>query len=272
MRIARLQLGSQVLLVEVWADGEGARPMMVDEGSTWSDPLREYLSGGRLDEDGWFVTVSSGDLLSPVRAPRSLIGAVGNYGSSPEALRTVFAKSPGSIGDPDGTISWPSSFSGEVDYEGELAVIVGRRLRDVDAATANAGIFGYTIANDVTARDVQRSDEHFYLAKSFDSFCPLGPFIVTAEELSDASDLRIVTKVNGEVRQDCATSRMAVPPAKLLSTISRYVTLEPGDVVLTGTPPGCGRDMDPPHYLQDGDVVEITIDPIGTLRSTVHLA
>jgi 2-keto-4-pentenoate hydratase/2-oxohepta-3-ene-1,7-dioic acid hydratase in catechol pathway len=156
-----------------------------------------------------------------------------------------------------------------VDWEVELAVVVGRRMTRVAAEDALSYIFGYTVANDVSARDVQFSDGQWVRGKSLDSFCPLGPVIVTADEIPDPQALALRTRVNGEVMQDSTTAEMVFGVADLLSFCSHSFTLEPGDVLLTGTPWGCGEFMDPVRSLSAGDVVETEVERIGTLRNPV---
>jgi 2-keto-4-pentenoate hydratase/2-oxohepta-3-ene-1,7-dioic acid hydratase in catechol pathway len=181
----------------------------------------------------------------------------------------VFAKLPTSvIGDGD-PIVFDRALTERVDWEVELAVVVGRTMRDVAAADALDHVLGYTVANDVSARDVQERETQLVRAKSFDSFCPLGPAVVPAAEIADPQALRLRTRVNGETVQDSTTAQMVFGVAELLAYCSRGVTLEPGDVLLTGTPPGCGEFMDPPRSLRHGDVVEVEIDGIGTLRNPV---
>lgn len=181
----------------------------------------------------------------------------------------IFAKFPTSvIGDRD-SIRIDSSLTSRVDWEVELAVVIGQRLYRCDEAEALQGIFGYTVANDVSARDLQFSDGQWVRGKSLDTFCPLGPVIVTRDEIDDPQDLRLRTRVNGELVQDSSTSQMVFGVAELLSYCSHNFTLEPGDVVLTGTPWGCGEFMDPRRSLRHGDVVEVEVSGIGILRNPV---
>lgn len=182
----------------------------------------------------------------------------------------VFAKFPTSvIGDGD-AIEIDRTITERVDWEGELAVIVGRAMRKVHADEALSHVLGYTVANDVSARDLQRGDGQWVRAKSLDTFCPLGPVVVPAAEIGDPQTLGLRTRVNGETVQDSSTAEMVFSVAELLAFCSHCFTLEPGDVVLTGTPWGCGELMNPARSLQDGDVVEVEIDRIGTLRNPVR--
>jgi 2-keto-4-pentenoate hydratase/2-oxohepta-3-ene-1,7-dioic acid hydratase in catechol pathway len=181
----------------------------------------------------------------------------------------VFAKFPSSVTGPDDPIVVDSELTTQVDWEVELGVIVGRRMRDVGVDGALDYVFGYTVCNDVSARDVQFSESQWTRGKSFDTFCPLGPVVVTADEIPDPQALALRTRVNGEVMQDSSTGEMLFGVAELLAFCSRNFTLEPGDLLLTGTPWGCGYFMDPPRALEVGDVVECEVEGIGVLRNVV---
>jgi 5-carboxymethyl-2-hydroxymuconate isomerase len=181
----------------------------------------------------------------------------------------VFAKFPNSVIGPEDAIEIDRDLAERVDWEVELVAVIGRRMRRVSEADALDHVFGYTVGNDVSARDVQFSEGQWVRAKSFDTFCPLGPVVVTADEIGDPQDLRLMTRVNGETVQSSSTAEMIFGVAELLSFLSRAITLEPGDVVLTGTPWGCGDFMDPQRSLQPGDVVEVEVDRIGVLRNPV---
>ena len=170
----------------------------------------------------------------------------------------VFSKPPSSVIGPLEPIIYPI-LSKQVDYEGELAVVIGRRARNVPPEKAHDFVLGYTCGNDVTARDLQRPDNQWTRAKGFDTFCPLGPCIVTD---LDPANLAIRARVNGEIRQSATTSDMVFNVAELIAYISQVMTLEPGDVILTGTPSGVGP-------LQPGDVVEVEIEGIGILHNPV---
>jgi 2-keto-4-pentenoate hydratase/2-oxohepta-3-ene-1,7-dioic acid hydratase in catechol pathway len=182
----------------------------------------------------------------------------------------VFAKFPSSVIGPDEPIVVDRAICERADWEIELGVVVGRRLKDASPHEALDGVFGYTVGNDVSARDVQFSDGQWVRGKSLDTFCPLGPVVVTADEIPDPQALALQTRVNGEVMQDSSTAEMVFSVAELLSFCSRSFTLEPGDVVLTGTPWGCGEFMEPKRSLQDGDVVECEIERVGTLSNPVQ--
>jgi 2-keto-4-pentenoate hydratase/2-oxohepta-3-ene-1,7-dioic acid hydratase in catechol pathway len=215
-------------------------------------------------------------LTAPLR-PGKIVGIGLNYldhireqgiKSVPEQP-VVFAKFASTVIGDGERIEVDRSLTQRADWEVELAVVVGRRMRSVPAEDALLHVFGYTVANDVSARDVQYGDRQWVRGKSLDTFCPLGPVIVTPDELGEPSALPLRTRVNGEVVQDSSTAEMVFGVAELLAFCSRSFPLDPGDVLLTGTPWGCGEFMDPPRSLQDGDVVEVEVEGIGTLRNPV---
>jgi len=190
-------------------------------------------------------------------------------GAEPPAKPLVFTKFTTSlIGDGE-EIRIPKGLTERVDWEVELAVVIDRDARNVSEADALSYVRGYTVANDVSARDLQFADVQWVRAKSLDTFCPLGPVLVTADEIPDPQALRLICRVNGEVMQDANTDLMIFGVAELISFCSRSFTLEPGDVILTGTPWGCGEFMEPKRSLAAGDVVECEIEGIGTLRNPV---
>lgn len=236
------------------------------------------MDGGRVDlatraEDG-----TDPELGPPLR-PGKIVAIGLNYrmhaaesGVEAPTRPLIFAKFPSSVTGPSAPIIVDPALAERVDWEVELAVVIGRRMRHVSEADALDHVFGYTVANDVSARDVQFSDGQWTRGKSFDTFCPLGPVVVTPDELGPVDDLRLTTRVNAELMQDDTTGSMIFGVPELLSFCSRCFTLEPGDVVLTGTPDGCGEFMDPPRSLSPGDVVEASIEGIGALRNEVVAA
>jgi len=190
-------------------------------------------------------------------------------GGQPPVSPLVFAKFPSSVIGPEEAIAVGPDLARRVDWEVEPAVVIGRPMRHVKPADALEHVFGYTVANDVSARDVQFADGQWVRAKSFDTFCPLGPVVVTADEIRDPQILALRTRVNGETVQDSSTAEMTFGVAELLAFCSSSSTLEPGDVLLTGTPWGCGEFMNPRRSLQPGDVVESEVEGIGVLRNPV---
>ncbi|QTD41210.1 fumarylacetoacetate hydrolase family protein [Sporosarcina sp. Te-1] len=212
--------------------------------------------------------------LSPIpRTPKNVICVGKNYAdhaaemgseAPPEKLM-IFTKSPTSIAADEQDLPIHDDVTDQLDYEGELAIVISKKGRNIQKQQAYDYVFGYTIANDITARDIQTAHKQFFLGKSLDGSCPMGPYIVTKDEIPNAQQLTVATKVNDDVRQNGNTSDMIFKIDELISEISKYVTLEPGDVILTGTPAGVGKGMNPPTFLRKGDVVKISIEGIGTL-------
>lgn len=275
MKLARLKAGTQTVLASV--KGEGATPLTLDTGESWVDPLRVWLDGDRDTNSSSVIAMSETDVLAPVRAPQKIIGVGLNYkdhaaeqGKSLPASPMLFNKSPGAIVGPEQDIVFSKSDSIQVDYEAELAVVIGKRARRVATVDAMSYVLGFTACNDVTARDAQNADGQFFRAKSFDTFCPIGPWIVTVDEIPDPTSMAVRCRVNGEVRQDGNTSNMIFPVDYVVSYASRFMALEPGDVICTGTPAGVGHGRNPPAYLADGDVVEVEVEGVGILRNTAH--
>jgi 5-carboxymethyl-2-hydroxymuconate isomerase len=269
VRVARIQVDGGDPVAALEQDG-AMRPLAGD--------LPAVLNGGDPPLDASAAgadPVTDFTRLAPV-APRKVVAIGLNYldhiresGLEPPQRPLVFAKFPSSIVGPDAPIRLPRDLTQRVDWEVELAAVIGRTARAVAPDDALDHVFGYTVANDVSARDLQFADGQWVRAKSLDSFCPIGPASVTADEIPDPQALRLVCRVNGEVVQDATTDLMVFGVAELISFCSHSFTLEPGDVLLTGTPWGCGEFMDPPRSLAPGDVVECEIAGIGTLRNPV---
>ena len=213
-------------------------------------------------------------LNAPLR-PGKIIAIGRNYaehahetGNEPPPQPLIFAKFPSAIIDPGAAISWDRAITQEVDWEVELVVIIGRRARHVSEEDALQHVFGYTVGNDVSARDLQhRTDGQWTRGKSLDTFCPLGPVIVTRDEIEDVQDLGLTTDVNDERMQDGNTRDMIFQVAYLIHYCSQMFTLEPADIIMTGTPVGVGEGRSPKRYLQDGDVVRCSVAGIGTLEN-----
>lgn len=186
----------------------------------------------------------------------------------PEAP-VVFSKPPTSVIGPGEPIPAHLDPTGSVDYEGELAVVIGRGGRGIRKADALSHVFGYTIVNDVTARTLQHRHRQWILGKGIDGFCPMGPAILTADEVPDPGALRLTTWVNGEQRQDAPVADLIFDIPTLIEAISAGITLEPGDIIATGTPAGVGIGFTPPRFLQPGDVVRIQVSGIGVLENPV---
>lgn len=269
MRIGRVELKDGYRWVVL-----AGRHMRLINARTFPELVDWVRSESRITTET-SVTVAS-KLLSPV-APTKVIGVGLNYkdhaaevGITPPDHPLLFAKPTTSVIGHEAPILVDSGVTNFADWEVELAVIVGDRMRRIPVERALDYVLGYTVANDVTARDIQASDGQWFRAKSLDTFCPLGPWLVTADEIGDPQALELVTRVNGEILQRSATSQMCFSVAELLAFCSRHFVLEPGDVLLTGTPPGVGVSMTPPRSLQGGDVVEVEIDRIGALANPVE--
>lgn len=220
------------------------------------------------------LPLSDVELLAPVPRPGKIIAVGLNYRSHAEEQNreppdhpVIFAKLGSSVVGSGAEVRWSAELTQAVDAEAELAVVIGRTCRRVEAAEALDYVAGYTCLNDVSARDLQYSDRQFVRAKSLDTFCPMGPWLVTADEISDPQALGLTCRVNGEVRQHSSTADMIFSVAELISFCSQAFTLEPGDVIATGTPAGVGWFREPKLMLHDGDVVEVEIDGIGVLRN-----
>jgi 2-keto-4-pentenoate hydratase/2-oxohepta-3-ene-1,7-dioic acid hydratase in catechol pathway len=181
----------------------------------------------------------------------------------------IFSKATTSVTGPYDDVDPHHGVTGELDYEGELGVIIGRGGRGITHGDAYGHVWGYTVLNDVTARDLQRDHKQWLLGKSLDTFCPMGPYAVTADEIGDVDTLEVETLVNGEQRQHAPVKDLIFDIPTLIATISAGITLLPGDIIATGTPAGVGIGFDPPKFLVSGDVVEVSISRIGTLRNRV---
>lgn len=276
MRLARARVDGQVWLVRLEEDR--AVLLTAESNHPAADVLREALAD-RIDlaGSGRRCPLSQAQLLAPVARPSKVLAIGLNYADHaresdidiPDAP-LVFAKMPSSIIGPDQPIRYATADSAEVDYEAELAVIIGRRAAGVlDDPLAH--VLGYTVCNDVSARDAQFGDGQWIRGKSFDTFCPLGPWLVTADEIPDPQALNIGCTLNGEKVQDSSTAEMIFPVAELLRYLARFITLNPGDVIATGTPYGVGFARRPPRYLQHGDEVTCWVDGIGELRNRVEV-
>jgi len=215
-------------------------------------------------------------LLAPVLRPGKIVAVARNYAAhakeagsvAPPEEPVLFLKAPSAVIGPEDDIVLPRA-SREVDFEGELAAVIGRAARELRAEEALDFVAGYCVANDVSARDFQNVRGQHFIGKSCDGFAPLGPALVTRDEVPDPQDLAIRTIVSGEQMQSARTKEMIFPVAAIVAFASRLMTLEPGDVILTGTPAGVGMARNPPRWLREGDVVEVSIERVGRLVSYV---
>jgi len=259
---AEIGAGGPQTINELLAGGPGALATLasaVGEGSAIRDRGRE-LDGEQL--------------LAPIRRPGKIIGIGRNYkdhaaeeGVEPPPAPLIFGKWPTTIVGPGSEIRWDPALTTQVDYEAELGVVIGRATRRVSEAEALDYVLGYTCLNDVSARDLQFGDGQWVRGKSLDTFCPIGPAIVTTDEIPDPQRLRLSCTVSGERLQDASTADMYFSVAAIVSHCSQAFTLEPGDVIATGTPSGVGVFRKPPRYLTQGDVVVVEIEGIGRLEN-----
>jgi len=232
------------------------------------------------------VNVSDIKLLAPIPRPLRNIMCVGKnyhdhaqefYGSGFDSsgkkavadFPVIFTKATTSVIATDENIILANDYTNTTDYEGELGLILSKGGKNIKPEDAYDYIFGYTIINDVSARNIQKQHEQWFIGKSPDTYCPMGPAIVTSDEIGDVTKLKLKTTVNGEVRQDSIVERLIFDIPTLLSTISKTMTLEVCDIIATGTPAGVGIGFEPPVYLKSGDQVEVSIDKLGVLRNTI---
>lgn len=220
--------------------------------------------------------VEMDSLGAPIKNPTKIVAIGLNYidhasESKMELPKTplVFTKFPNSICGNGDYILIPKAITQKVDYEVELGVVMGRKAKNVSKEEALDYVFGYTVINDISARDLQFSDGQWVRGKSLDTFCPMGPFIVTKDEIPNVQNLKLTCEVNGELLQNDSTANMIFGVADLISILSQSFTFEPGDIIATGTPSGVGFSRKPPIYLKDGDVVKTTVEGIGELINTV---
>ncbi len=239
--------------------------------------LREAAAQRAKEIDRTGRTLGELELLAPVPRPGKVVGIGLNYhahaaeqGVDPPGEPLIFAKFSTSVVGHGAEIRWDRRLTDQVDYEAELAVVIGRRARRVPQSEALACVLGYTCGNDVSARNLQFGDKQWVRGKSLDTFCPLGPVLVTADETPDPQALTVRCLVNGEVLQEGTTADMIFPVARLVEHASQAFTLEPGDVIMTGTPPGVGVFRDPQRFLRDGDEVAVEIEGIGRLVNVCH--
>ncbi len=246
--------------------------------------IEQLAAGGKLPTTtGAALPLDSVKLEAPIPVPRRNVWCVGrnyhaharelqasvfkNNAADPTSWPIVFTKVPETVIGPRDAVVLPGdAISSQIDYEAELTIVIGKGGKNISREQAMEHVFGYTIVNDVTARDVQMRHQQWDMGKSFDTFCPMGPWIVTADEL-DGRDTRVRCWVNGELRQDAQTTDLIFDLPSLIETCSRGITLLPGDLIATGSPAGVGMGMTPPSYLKAGDSVRIAIDGLGEIEN-----
>lgn len=288
MRFARIHIKGGVRVYAVDEHGTGREVCFTDTGVPVSD-LRQIIDAGpeaaaRLEIGG---TAVDGRLLAPHIPARNIFCVGRNYSEhaqefarsgfdatgSPDGQHmpehpVVFTKPAASVIASGDVVDPHTDITSALDHEGEIGVIIGRRASKVSRDEAMDHVWGYTLINDVTARDLQRDHKQWFIGKSLDTFCPMGPWAVTADEI-DIHDLRLQTRVNGELRQDTNTSQLIFDVATIIETLSAGVTLEPGGVIATGTPVGVGIGFDPPKYLTTGDQVVVSAPGLGELTNII---
>ncbi|HVH25935.1 MAG TPA: fumarylacetoacetate hydrolase family protein [Vicinamibacterales bacterium] len=267
--------------------GSSAPPTLLDlirsGGETWRATAERLAV--RLADLHSDATYPVGDVRwhAPIpRPPKNIVCLGLNYAShirettSPDKAMRVpeapvfFTKAPTSVTGPFDPIPWDQSVTTQVDYEAELGVVIGAGGKNISRERALTHVFGYTVVNDVSARDLQFGHKQWFKGKSLDGFCPMGPVVVTADEFGDPQAKHITLRLNGEIRQDATTGDMLFPIVSIIEQLSRGMTLEPGDLIATGTPEGVGLGRTPPEYLKEGDVIETEIEGIGTLRNRLE--
>lgn len=287
MRIATFVHNGKRHVGQVSADGQQVTPFVLspEQAQLGAQPLIEAAVEGRALPAlaGAPIALASVRLEAPLPRPRRNVWCVGrNYHAHAKELSAsvfkdsntdtkawpiVFTKVPECVVGPADDVQLPgAAVSEQIDYEAELAVVIGKGGKNISQADAMQHVYGYTVVNDVTARDVQMRHQQWDMGKSFDTFCPMGPWIVTADEL-DGRKTRVRCWVNGELRQDGPTENMIFDIPTLIETISRGITLYPGDVIATGTPAGVGMGLNPPRYIAKGDVIRVEIDGVGHIEN-----
>ncbi|HTR83512.1 MAG TPA: fumarylacetoacetate hydrolase family protein [Reyranella sp.] len=281
MRYATVEHQGRTFVASVDKAGEKATPLSVTD-------MNALFRGERAEPNGAPIALSAVKLKAPVPLPLRNIMCVGkNYHehakefsasgfdssstSAVDAIPTapiIFTKVPQSVIGPDETVRYPAGVSDQLDYEAELTVIIGTGGRGISKADALKHVWGYTIVNDVTARDIQGRHKQWFLGKSMDTFAPMGPWAVTADEV-DLATAGIRCWVNGELRQNAKIADLIFDIPTLIETISAGITLMPGDIIATGTPAGVGIGFKPPKFLKKGDVVAMEVDGIGRLSNPI---
>ena len=283
MKIARLLHGNN----ETYGFVKGGKVATKDEISYLTGVpipynVKDFLFDGWYDEIKNIIedlpyeeSISKFKLLSPIPNPNKIICLAFNYTDHAEEQGLQAPKDPVIVIKPRTALTSTESdivcpdFVSQLDYEVELALIIGKNCKNISIEDASSAIFGYMVFNDVSARDIQYKDKQFTRGKSFDSFAPCGPWITTADEIKDAQNLKLTTKINGEIRQNSSTSKMFIKIPEIVSKISKVMTLEKGDIIATGTPAGVIANSPNAVFLKNGDKVEMEIEDLGILNNTI---
>lgn len=284
MKIARFKDGGRDTYGLVSGGRAAAREDIVYEtGIPLPESVKEFMFDGWLQEASSKIgaleygrEISSLELLHPIPNPPKIICLAFNYTDHAREQNLVPPEDPALVMKPRTALSGAGSdilypdFVSKLDYEIEMALVMGRTGRDIPEDEALGYVFGYMVFNDVSARDIQAADKQFTRAKGFDTFAPCGPWITTRDEVDDPHDLRLTTRVNGEVRQDSTTCNMHIKIPEIISKISRCMTIEKGDIISTGTPAGAMLNKPGAVFLSDGDRIEMEIEGLGSICNTVR--
>jgi 2-keto-4-pentenoate hydratase/2-oxohepta-3-ene-1,7-dioic acid hydratase in catechol pathway len=286
MKIARMKLKNSMETYGIVSE-DGRRIIIKEQiqektGIPIPPRVEDFLFGGWLEEIAgkqheleYDIGIDDVELLTPLPNPPKIICLAFNYydhardaGLTPSQEPVIFLKPRTALNSPHGNVISPS-YVKRLDYEAEIAVIMGKKIKKVSEEESLDAVFGYMIFHDVSARDIQFRDKQFTRGKSIDTFAPCGPWITTKDEVMDPQSLKIVTTVNGEIRQNSSSNNMVIPIRKIISSLSNLITIEPGDIISTGTPAGVAMSMKDPRYLRHNDVVEISIEKLGTIKNKV---
>jgi 2-keto-4-pentenoate hydratase/2-oxohepta-3-ene-1,7-dioic acid hydratase in catechol pathway len=286
MKIARIRLKNSMESYGIVSD-DGQKIITKEQiqeetGIPIPPRIKEFLFGGWISEVRevgknlqFKMPLSEVELLAPLPNPPKIICLAFNYydhardaGLTPSEEPVIFLKPRTALNSPHGDVISPS-YVKRLDYEAEIAVVIGSRVKKISEEESLDAVFGYMIFHDVSARDIQFRDKQFTRGKSIDTFAPCGPWITTKDEIKDPQNLRITTKVNGETRQNSSSSNMVIPIRKIISSLSNLITIEPGDIISTGTPAGVAMSMKEPRYLKHEDIVEISIEGLGTIQNRI---
>jgi 2-keto-4-pentenoate hydratase/2-oxohepta-3-ene-1,7-dioic acid hydratase in catechol pathway len=268
-RLAVIKDDEAFIVTELFPGAPRFLEELIAGGDELLDRVRDAAAGAEAGHPVGDLSFASALLTPPVILAIGLNYAAhsSELGLKTDSTPTVFVLWPNSLASHDATIAWPRSLSESVDYEAELGVIIGRPAKDVSPEDALSHVWGYTVVNDITARDIQYSEAQWSRCKSFDGFTPTGPYVVTADEVADPQDLHIWTVLDGHTLQDASTAQMVRPVATLISHLSRSATLLPGTLISTGSPGGAGYSRDPQVFLRDRSTVTVGIDGIGQLTT-----
>src|SRR5919112_1672173 len=282
MKIARMKLKNSMETYGIVSE-DGKKIIIKEQiqektGIPIPPRVEDFLFCGWLEEIAdkqneldYDIGIDEIELLTPLPNPPKIICLAFNYydhardaGLTPSQEPVIFLKPRTALNSPHGTVISPS-YVKRLDYEAEIAVIMGKRIKKVSEEESLDAVFGYMVFHDVSARDIQFRDKQFTRGKSIDTFAPCGPWITTKDEIIDPQSLKIMTTVNGEIRQNSSSNNMVIPIRKIISSLSNLMTIEPGDIISTGTPAGVAMSMKEPKYLKHNDVVEISIEKLGSI-------